>query len=397
MEESGYRFGVGVLVVASAIIGILLVVFFGAIPNFWVDRYSVTINFPAAPGVAIDTPVRKNGVKVGRVAGVTLRPGDEGVDLALEMEGQHEIRQGEAVRIGTGSLITGDAIVEFVPATEESLLARFDGMSGMPKDGQLQPTEREIGTTLMKDGDYISGGFVKSDPLATIGDLQGNFTTTLSAIERASNKIESLAGSMEDVVGNGRGELRDVIDKTKVTIDNFNRTLDSIEGVFNRIEQSGLPDALANSVEKLPGVFDEADRVLKQTKATLRSFEEAGVTASATLKNVQEFTDPFSGKGEAFSEEVFSTVQNLDALLVDLRRFTTRLNNGQGTVARLIEDEQLYFGLVRTLENIEMMSQQLRPTLDNVRVFSDKIARDPGGQIGVRGALTRRPVGSGIK
>jgi phospholipid/cholesterol/gamma-HCH transport system substrate-binding protein len=84
-------------------------------------------------------------------------------------------------------------------------------------------------------------------------------------------------------------------------------------------------------------------------------------------------------------------------LLVDLRRFTTRLNNGQGTVARLIEDEQLYFGLVRTLENIEMMSQQLRPTLDNVRVFSDKIARDPGGQIGVRGALTRRPVGSGIK
>jgi phospholipid/cholesterol/gamma-HCH transport system substrate-binding protein len=249
----------------------------------------------------------------------------------------------------------------------------------------------------MKDGDYISGGFVKADPLGAIGDLQGNFASTLSAIERASLKVETLAGSMEEVVGNGRGELRDVIDKTKLTIDNFNKTLASIEGVFNRIEQSGLPDAVVRGVEKLPGVFDEADLVLKQTKATLRSFEEAGVNASATLHNVKEFTDPFAGRGDEFAEEIYTTVQDLDALLVDVRRFTARLNNGQGTVAKLIEDEQLYFSLLRTLENIEMMSQQLRPTIDNVRVISDKIARDPGGQIGIRSVLSRRPIGAGVK
>ena len=38
MEESGYRFGVGVLVMASAIIGVLLIAFFGAVPTLWVDR-----------------------------------------------------------------------------------------------------------------------------------------------------------------------------------------------------------------------------------------------------------------------------------------------------------------------------------------------------------------------
>jgi hypothetical protein len=37
MDDNGYRFGVGVLVLASAIIGVLLIAFFGAVPKFWVE------------------------------------------------------------------------------------------------------------------------------------------------------------------------------------------------------------------------------------------------------------------------------------------------------------------------------------------------------------------------
>ncbi len=51
MEENNYRFSVGVLVLASAIIGALLLVFFGAIPNFLVDRYRVTIIFRGRPAL----------------------------------------------------------------------------------------------------------------------------------------------------------------------------------------------------------------------------------------------------------------------------------------------------------------------------------------------------------
>ncbi len=397
MEESSYRFGVGVLVVASTIIAILLIVYFGAVPTFWVDRYTVTINFPAAPGVTVDTPVRKNGVQVGRVSNVTLLPADQGVDLTLELERRHDIRQGEGVRIGTGSLITGDAIVEFVPATETSLVSRFDGLAGAPKDGQLQPAERELALAKLQDSTYLKGGFLTPDPMTAFGDIQGNFATALSAIERASLKIESLASSVEEVVGSGRGEIRDLVDKMKSAIASFDQTLNSVESVFAQVERSGLTESLARGAERLPGVFDESDRVLKQARETLKSFEQVGIRASETLQNVQEFTAPLSAQGEQFAGEILRTVENLDALLIDLRQFTQRLNNGQGTIARLIEDEQLYFSLVRTLENIETMTQQLRPTIDNVRVFTDKIARDPGGQIGVRSIMSGRPMGAGVK
>ncbi len=44
----------GVLVVASEVVGVILIMFFGAAPNFLARRYKVTVNFPAAPGVAAD-------------------------------------------------------------------------------------------------------------------------------------------------------------------------------------------------------------------------------------------------------------------------------------------------------------------------------------------------------
>ena len=40
--------------------------------------------------------------------------------------------------------------------------------------------------------------------------------------------------------------------------------------------------------------------------------------------------------------------------------------------------------------NVRKLTQELRPIVDDVRVFTDKIARHPE-QLGVRGALDRRP------
>ena len=89
-------------------------------------------------------------------------------------------------------------------------------------------------------------------------------------------------------------------------------------------------------------------------------------------------------------------LKNLDALLIDLRQFSHRLNSGDGTIARLIEDDQLYFEFIQTIKNVRVLTQRLQPIAEDVRVFTDKIARDPG-QLGVRGALQGRPIGAGLK
>jgi phospholipid/cholesterol/gamma-HCH transport system substrate-binding protein len=421
MEENNYRFSVGVLVLASAIIGALLLVFFGAIPNFLVDRYRVTINFPRAPGVAKDTPVRKSGVQIGRVVSIKLLDGDAGVNLHLELDRNVTLLQGDRCQIAIESFITQDAVVEFIPLSREpsdmELLRRFDGVAGGVSNGMLDPEERQLANTVMSNGDFIRGGTVKGDPFDVLVNVQGDLATMLTSVEKASRKIESLAGTVEDAVTGGRGQVREVIDRVKGAIDNVNGTLSSINRIAVQIDNSKIPEAIAEGVGRLPAVFDEARATLEQTQRILSSFEEfsksiegvggefVGIgdraqevlqNANTAIQHIGDIAEPFAARADILAASAATTLQDLDGLLIQLRKFADRLNSGDGTIARLIEDDQLYFDLVGTVRNVRQLTQRLQPIADDVRIFTDKIARDPS-QLGVRGALQGRPVGAGIK
>lgn len=411
MDEQGYRFGVGVLVVASLVIAVMLILFFGAAPNFFVDRYNVTIRFEAAPGVATDTPVRKNGVQIGRVKSLQLLD-EDGVDLTLELDSKYKVYARELPRIGTGSLITGDAVVEFVPPTQESLLSRFDGAGGSPQDGILDENEQLLTATPIQDGDFFRGGRVAPNPFDALATMEKGFGTTLAAIETAGNQVTALALDVRKVLGSGDGALQDVARKVDLTIDNFNQTLDSIEGLFN---DPNIKLALETLATRLPGIVDEAEAVMKQTGQTLSSFESVGKAAEETVKNVgqvaedtvknvnqtvkniNQLTEPLGRNGEKLVGDAVQTLDNLNNLLADLRGVAARFNNSQGTVAKLMEDPQLYYSFINTLNNIETLTRKLEPIVDDARIFTDKVARQPSSLIDLRGAVTGRASGIGVK
>lgn len=402
MDEQGYRFGVGVLVVASLVIAVILVLFFGAAPNFFAQRYLVTIRFDAAPGVATDTPVRKDGVQIGRVKDVKLldvqgasllNNNDEagGVNLTLELDSQYTVLAGHQPKIGTGSLITGDAVVEFVKPTPENLLARFDGTGGSPRDGILDANELGVLNEPIKDGEYYKGGSVAPDPFDALLSMQESFGTTLTAIETAGNQVTALALDVRQMIGGGDGELKEIARQTKITIENFNQTLDAIEELFR---DENLKQALGTMATRLPQLITEAEGVMQQTQDTLAAFEDVGRAAEATMQNVTEFTDPLGDQGEKIVSDAARAIENLDALLIDLKtvagtvnQVAQRVNNGQGTLAKLVDDPELYFTVVRTLENFERLTLRLQPVIEDARIFSDKVARDPASI--VKGALRR--------
>lgn len=427
MEERNYRFGVGLLVVGAGALGLVLLLFFGTMPSFLADRYQITINFPEAPGVGRDTPVRKNGVQIGRVAEVKLLPSDEGVNLVLELDRDVQLLQGETCRIASGSFITGDAIVEFQTPTMSQLLTRFDGVGGGVKDGNLEEAERAFASNLMSEGDYLTGGIVAGDPLDLFVSMQGNFVSTLSAIEQASRRVDSLASSIEGALGGTGGQVNDVAGRFRQTIENFNETVDTIDRVARQFEDARIAEIIGTTAGRLPILFDEAERVMTQTRSTLQEFEvfannlqtisadfdgigedtrqvvrnsnevvrnanEVVKNLSQSVDNINDFTAPLAGQSEALAR----TFDNLDRSLADVRVFTERLNAGDGTLAKLIEDDELYYSLISTLQNVEQVTTRLQPIVNDVRIFTDKIARDPR-QLGVRGALTNTPASAGLK
>ncbi|MFZ4080269.1 MAG: MlaD family protein [Pirellula sp.] len=421
MDDNGYRFGVGVLVLASAIIGVLLIAFFGAVPKFWVERYRFTVNFPSAPNVGVDTPVRKNGVLIGRVAKVELRTQrGGGVDLLLEIDQNYQLLVGEVPRIKTGSLISGDSIIEFVEPDSKELLARFDGFSGSPRDDFLDERELQASQQVIGQKDFIAKGEVVPDPLEAFGDMAG----LANSLQRVSEKLENILSVAQDTFGGDNTPIRDVTSRMQSTLENINVTVGTINRIGTQIERANIPDLVAEALNTLPGLIKKAEGTLTQLQSTLKGFEEfsdslesiggeftgigdtvrsALTNADQAIGNLAEITEPISQRSDQIASNLANALSNIEGLAADLKVFARRLNSSQGTLARLIDDPSMYGKLNDTLDNIrlvsgnvELITRRLQPVIEDVRVTADKLARDPA-QMGVRGILSPRPNGLGVK
>jgi phospholipid/cholesterol/gamma-HCH transport system substrate-binding protein len=367
MDERVLSFRVGVVVVAAVLITVILIFLFGEAPWPIKPTYSVLVRFPRAPGVSENTPVRKSGVTVGRVSDVTLLP-EGGVLLKLRLDKDKPIRMNEYPRISTGSLVTGDAVVEFV----------LD--------------ENNPKTDLLKDQDFLPDGMVVHDPFEVLMNLEGRMADAFTSIEDTATKASRILDNLQ-WLGTEKGRFDQLVSKTETALDSFNQAMTSIDEILgDEVIRQQLRDALAD----LPAVFREAKQTLEETRKTMAGFEKVTRRAEVNLENLEQFTKPLGERGDRIISSVEGSAANLDALLEQLVNLTRSINQGQGTVGRLVHDEEIYLQIKDTVKNIDDVSKKLRPILNDVRVFTDKIARDPR-QLGIKGALDRRPSGSGIK
>lgn len=369
MDERVLRFRVGVVVVAAAIITIILITLLGAWPNPFAPHYVLHILFPSAPGVTIDTPVRKSGLEIGRVSNLELRD-EGGVWVTMKINARYPLRFNEICRIATGSLVTGDAVLEFVASDNVQL-------------------SREV----MPDGTSLTNGSVETNPFELIVDMEGEVRGALDAVKQAGTEVGTFARSMNELMGTHDHQLARIVDKTELALENFNKAMSSIDAL---VGDEQLMNRLHESLDRVPRIFDQAQGTLTQVQETLKSFNTVAARASRNLENLEDFTAPLGERGEEISQNLVDSIRRVNELLTNFAELSQALKNKDGTIGQLINNPELYERLNRTLAEIERSVRRLEPILGDVRVITDKIARDPG-QIGVRGILDRRPLGAGQK
>jgi len=368
MDDRTIQIRVGVVVVTAAVIAFLLVLFFGEKRPLFQQQKTIYLLFPHAPGVSPQTPVRKNGVLIGRVVNVELRE-EGGVTLTAKIESRFKVFRNEVVRISTASLI-GDAVLEFVPSHVEGA------------------SREEIA-----DDEVIADGVVAADPLRVLANLEPRLTGAISSIENAGNEVTHLARNMNTIVGNNQDQFQRVIQKSELAMEHFRSAMETVDEVV------GDPEIKANlkrSLRELPQFFDDARSTLGEARQTLAGFQQMTARADSNLQNLEKFTKPLSEKGEVLADRIESAVINVDTLLDQLVQFSSQLNNRDGTLGKLLYDKELYDRLHRSAVNIEDATRRIRPILDDVRIMSDKLATDPR-QLGLKGMLDRRPAGVGMK
>ncbi|MDG2384959.1 MAG: MlaD family protein [Pirellulaceae bacterium] len=364
MEERVLQFRVGVLVAATVIIAVILVVIFDGGQGVLAGRKTVFIHFPSAPGVTVNTPVRKSGILVGRVTAVDLED-DGGVLITARLESNRKIKTNEICRIGTGNFL-GDAMLEFVPSGEK----------GLPNE-------------TLEDGAYLEG-IVSKDAISMMSDAMQVFTTlssdlriVLGSVEEAGTEIGQVAKNLNVLVVNNQDQFSRIMGKTEQAIGRFDTTMIAVQDVVTDEEL----------MLKLKQALDEVPQVLADTSNLIAGLSRVADEAEQNLVFLQGLTKPLGERGDEIASSLTKSLRRLDGVMLELQQFTKAINESEGTLGQFVHNPDLYQRLNNAAANIEDITFQLQPIVDDARVISDKMARNPGRIL--RGAIGRQQ--SGLK
>jgi phospholipid/cholesterol/gamma-HCH transport system substrate-binding protein len=243
----------------------------------------------------------------------------------------------------------------------------------------------------MTDGDFMSEGLVASNPLEVLVNLEGTLDSAFSSVEVAGTQVSQLVGSLNSSLGDDEGQLLRIMKKTETALDRFDSTMQALEAVLGDREMIAQ---LKNSLQDLPEMVQASRETMDKANAAFDAIQSAAQKADARLDDIAGLTEPLRDNGPQMAEHVLSITRNLDGITSDIQVFTEAMNSQQGTLSRLVHDDELFRKIDGIVTNAEEVSLRIRPIVEDVRIFADKIARDPR-QLGVKGALDRRP--SGLK
>ena len=336
------------LVILSALVVLALGVFLiGDRNNLFKRKNHYYTEFSSAAGLKPGNPVQLNGVDVGTIEKVTLpqNPAQEHIQVWIAVDrsyadrirGPQQPGQGgenppSKARIKTLGLL-GDKFVEISSGAPEYPV--------IPPDGLIPAAEPTNVDALVASGEDVMDNVVEiSHSLSTIlGRLErgegllGELTSDSETSRRFRSSLIASADSLQrvaDKLETGQGPLPRLLNDRRMA-DRLAASLDRFEGLLAQAQNGpGLVPGLLND-PATKAKFDDTLTNLNQVARDLHGFT-AGLEKSDALL-------PRLVKDEEYGREVTGKVKEIVDHLNDV---STKLSEGNGTAARLINDPQIY-------------------------------------------------------
>ena len=368
MNERVMQFRLGMFVIVAGLVLTMLIVWFGESPSLFRDHVFVTVHYLEAPGVAEGSPVRKSGILVGEVSAIAFdaRPNQpDGVLVTLSLDRKYAIKAGSIPQISR-SLI-GDVAIDLLPGTGPGLLSTGPSPETAP----------------------IIEGAVAPDPSKALAAATKAFEKagdTLAAINLAANGIAKMTDNAEDI-GKLMATWNSTGRKVSAAADGIDR--------FIRENEADFQPAVTNLrqvSQKLNETLDAPTRVA--LKSGLDRFSTAAARLDSSLVSAGPlFTDLGSSPNSVPKTDFGQAVRRLNLITSDVNLLTRTLSDGRGnlnsdgSIQKLLLRAELYDNVNRMAVNANEALGGFKPILAALRVFAEKVARDPSTI--ARGALQR--------
>jgi phospholipid/cholesterol/gamma-HCH transport system substrate-binding protein len=297
---------VGVFVVVGVCALIWLIFKFGDLPTAVtkMGSFEVYVQFPTAPGVQTDTPVRFCGYQIGRVTKV-MAP---------------EIRK---------DMVTGLEYYQTIV-----VLSIDKVYVNIPSNIDVKLMSRGLGSS------YVE---IKQYPDRPSEPLDPNRPETVYLVDQIL--LQGSTGiTSEFFPEETQKKLENMVEGLRILIANANDILGS------RSNKENLQKTIAN--------LTEASYEAKQTIEEFRKFALAG---TATLNNVDS-------KTEDLVVALVDTSEEIGKASAQMRMILEKINNGQGSAARLINDGRFYESLLEDTQQVQLLLEEFKSFITQAKI-----------------------------
>ena len=321
---------VGFFVILGLCALVWLIFKFGDMPGIItkLDSFEVFVQFPTAPGVQKDTPVRFCGYQIGRVTNV----------IAPEMR---------------EDMVNGLEYYQTVVVL--SIDKRY---VTIPSNVEVKLMTRGLGSSYIELKQYPELPAVPLDPnrpetkyLVDSIWLQGSTGMTSEFFpEESQKKLDELIEGLGSLIANANSIMGDENSKENVkkTLANLAKASGQAKETFEEFEK--LAAAGTTTLEKADTKIEQIVTAVVDTSEEIREFTIAG---TSTLKSVDE-------RSEKLITALIETSEQLSGAMAELRQALEKVNNGQGSAARLLNDGSFYENLLENTEQLKLLLEEMK-------------------------------------
>ncbi len=258
--------------------------------------------FPNSGGLAPATSVYVNGVIIGKVLAVEYNSkGDSLSKVRVEFniqESGFKIPRGSKVEIGSYDFFNKGILLTLNP---------------IPDKGYYKPGDRIQGTVEQAIQDKV---------LASVNPTIAKVENLISNVDKT---IESIS-AFWDTTANS--EIKNSMVEVRQAIKSFGRVANEVEGL------------VVSEKAKMSKIFSNLESISSNLKASNDKI-------TAIIGNTKKITDDLTTADyKSVIQDAQNTVRKLNDLL-------SEINSGNGTVGKLLKDDQMYNELVQTNKELQ--------------------------------------------
>jgi len=284
---------VGLFFLISMVLIALLIMKTGQFELFNKGKfYTIQTVMDTAQGLDRDTDVRMAGVRIGKVLRVDLDQGKAVV--TMEIQEQYQLAAGSRVKVVAKGIL-GDKYVEVLPAPYTGKLVQ---------DGQRLESEQSTSMDDIMDVVYA----LATDLKAVTHSLKNSIGT-----QTGEKELTSILANIDRITA----DLRDITERNK---QGFTASIDNIQSFTGDLREQ-IP-VLTRKLDQLMGHLDE---VVGENRENLK----------ATLANAKTST------------------AKLDKTLDYIEDVARKIDEGQGTVGKLVNEDTAHEKLTATMDSFK--------------------------------------------